>query len=71
MTDSEKKMLAKIKRWLGRNHRAYQFWFTYNEKKEAVNWEGGSGLILTNQFRNEYTITAYSLNHNRKVIKNW
>jgi hypothetical protein len=65
MTESEKKILKQIKQFLPTDHKPYMFWFTYNDKGEAVNWEGGLELSLNQHFRNQYTI------HNGQVTKNW
>ncbi len=75
MNDSEKKILAKIKRWLGKNDKRYDFEFTYQQGLNigwvAIGWVGGTELTKINKFRNQYSITPYSLHHNRKTIKNW
>ena len=71
MTKSEKSILAKIKRWVGKNSRRYDFWFIYNGKETAIGWEGGIELTQRNKFRNQYSITPYSSFHNRRTIKNW
>ena len=68
LTKSEKKILAKIKKWLSPNHKPYMFWFIYNENDNhtAINWEGGTELSKTPQFRNQYTIE-----YGKKLVKNW
>ncbi len=70
MTKSEKNILAKIKRWVGKNSRRYDFWFIYGEKETAIGWEGGIELSQRNKFRNQYSITPYSSFRNRHTIKN-
>lgn len=70
MTKSEKSILTKIKRWLGKNSRRYDFWFVY-DREIAVSWEGGIDLTQRNKFRNQYSITPYSSFRNRRTIKNW
>ena len=71
MTKSEKSILAKIKRWLGKNSRRYDFWFVYDHQNVAIRWEGGTELTQRNKFRNQYSITPYSSFRNRRTIKNW
>ena len=71
MTISEKKMLRKIKKWLGKNHKRYDFWFVYDNEEIVINWEGGIELKQRNKFRNQYSITPYSSFRNRRTIKNW
>ena len=67
LTRSEKKVLAKIRKTMQYSFgKQYMFWFVYNEKNEAVNWEGGYGLTGSPQFRNEYTIEK-----GKQVVKNW
>lgn len=63
-TESEKKVLREIRKWLGRSqHAPYMFWFINNTNS----WEGGFELSLDQKFRNQYTIPGFS----RHVIKNW
>ena len=66
MTESEKTMLGKIKKWIGPSlsDRQYMFWFVY-DNDTVVNWEGGWELPLDLHFRNQYTL------HNGTVTKNW
>lgn len=75
MNDSEKRILAKIKRWLGKNDKRYDFHFTYQPGLSigwiAVGWNGGTEVPTTHKFKNQYSIPPYSLYHNRKTIKNW
>ncbi len=67
MTKSENKILNKIKKIISYSLGIkYMFWFVYNDKDEAIDWEGGYDLSLTQQFRNQYTIEK-----NKKVVKNW
>ena len=66
LSDSEKKVLFKIKKFLGVNRKKhYEFWFVY-VGLEAVNWAGGHELSLRDQFRNDY-----SLFPDRKLVRNF
>ena len=71
MSNSEKKILAKIRKWLGVFHTVYDFWFVYDENGKAINWEGGTELSQVVQFRNQYSITPCNLYNYGKTIKNW
>ena len=66
-TESEKKILRKIRKWLNKTGYPYNFWFTYGINNEAINWEGGFGCFSDTQFRNQYTIREPG----KHVIKNW
>ena len=57
MTKSEKKILAKIRQAISYSFgKKYMFWFVYDDDDKAIDWEGGYGLSLTQQFRNQYTL---------------
>ena len=71
MTNSEKKILAKIRKWLSIGHAVYDFWFVYDKAGEAINWEGGTELSQIVQFRNQYSIISCTLYNYGKTIKNW
>lgn len=66
LSDSEKKILGKIKRQLGKDHKRYDFWFIYNKSGMAVSWEGGFELGQSPRFRNQY-----SINCGQRLVKNW
>ena len=80
LTVSEKKTLRKIKKYIKdffnsdihrfnvtTNEKRYDFWFTYNDKEEAINWEGGFDMPKTNSFfRNQYTLID-----GIKLTQNW
>jgi hypothetical protein len=67
MTKSEKKILAKIKNTMQYSFgNKYMFWFVYDDNNRAIDWEGGYGLALNSQFRNQYT-----LEKGKQVVKNW
>jgi len=63
MTEREVKTLKKIRKYLGKQHKPYMFWFI----DDGRNWEGGTELSLDQQSRNQYTIPAPS----KHVVKNW
>ena len=64
---SEKKIIARIRKWVGRyNNRRYDFWLAYDDDNEAINWEGGFGLPTHLEFRNQYSLGA-----DGKIVKNW
>lgn len=71
MSNSEKKILAKIRKWLGVCHAVYDFWFVYDKGGEAINWEGGAELSQSVRFRNQYTIISGDAYKYGKTIKNW
>jgi len=65
MTKSEKKILAKIRRTVSyANGVKYMFWFVYDERGDAIDWEGGYDITLPEQFRNQYAIEK----HKRVVV---
>lgn len=66
MTESEKKIIAKIRRQLSKNHKPYDFWFCYDGNGQAINWEGGFELGQKSKFRNQYT-----LKYRKQIIRNW
>jgi len=66
LNQSEKKILRKIKTSLSKIHEVYQFWFVYDDNMIAINWEGGSGLSMDIQFRNQFT-----LHEDNRLTKNW
>lgn len=75
MTKSEKKILAKIRRWLRyqfhNRYTRYDFWFIYNtgcDIDTAISWEGGFDIAdgTRVQFRNQYSIAP-----GKQVVKNW
>jgi len=67
MIKSEKKILAKIKNTMQYSFgNKYMFWFVYDDNNRAIDWEGGYGLSLSQQFRNQYT-----LEKGQQVVKNW
>ena len=67
MTKSEKKILRKIRKTMAYSlGTKYMFWFVYDDNNEAMDWEGGYDLSLSQQFRNQYTIEK-----NKKVVTNW
>ena len=66
MTKSEKKILAKIRRYVGKSYKRYDFWFTPDDDGNAISWEGGFELPPDLQFRNEYSIAP-----GKQVVKNW
>lgn len=69
-SQSEKKILAKIRRSLPLNYRSYDFWFVYEDNDEdngeAIGWEGGFELGQQGKWRNQYTIEQ-----GKQVKKNW
>ena len=65
LTESEKRILAKIRQSLPKNHMPYDFWFTYNDNK-AYGWEGGFELSKELIFRNKFT-----LEYKKRIIQNW
>jgi hypothetical protein len=66
LTKSEKKILAKIKKALSLNHKPYDFCFVYNDKEEAIDYEGGTELPHSLKFRNEYRVV-----YGKQLIQNW
>jgi hypothetical protein len=67
LTKSEKKILVKIKNTMQYSMgNKYMFWFIYDDNKRAIDWEGGYGLALNPQFRNQYT-----LEKGQQVVQNW
>jgi len=57
-TDSEKKIIIKIRREVSRD-KEYNFWFVYCPNCElAIDYEGGYELPKTQHFRNTYTLPA-------------
>lgn len=71
MTNSEKRILAKLRRWLPQERGPYNFWFIYDKSGEAINWEGGAELSQSCRFRNQYTVVSGDAYKNGKTIKNW
>lgn len=71
MTEQEKKILREIRKWLGKDHKPYMFWFSdgtpLGKESIAIGWQGGFELSLDQQFRNQYTIPAPY----KRVVKNW
>ena len=57
-TESEKKIIKKIKQSIGNCSKVYNFWFIYDNNNIAINWEGGYELAEFAGFRNEYRITS-------------
>jgi len=80
LTPSEKKILNKIKKALTPNHKPYDFWFVYDDKEKAIDYEGGTELYNpnkakptdkfsaggNNRFRNEYRVV-----YGQQLIQNW
>jgi len=66
LSDSEKKIVRKIKKSLSPHHKPYDFWFVYDERGKAINWEGGTELRMDLRFRNEYRIE-----YGKPVKRNW
>lgn len=68
MTKSEKKILAKIRKWVRKPYKRYDFWFIYDNDNNAISWEGGFELPggVSGQFRNQYSIAP-----SKRVVKNW
>jgi hypothetical protein len=78
-TKSEKKQIRKIKQDIFIPDKPYDFWLTYDDKEEAIGWEGGIDIYDprkpqptddfsvsgNNKFRNEYRL------YNNKITKNW
>jgi len=67
LNPSEKKVIAKIRKWLGKLHKPYMFWFVDDIDGNTVNWEGGFELSLEQEFRNQYTIPGFG----KHTVKNW
>ena len=72
LTTSEKRVFAIIRKTISYAlETKYMFWFTYNTNSdisdwEAISWEGGYDMPLTQQFRNQYTIED-----GKQIVKNW
>lgn len=66
LTDSEKKMLVKIKAYVGNFQGQYDFCFVRDEYGRAVGWEGGYELGQSGHFRNQFTIEPH-----KQVKRNW
>jgi len=66
MKKSEKKVIRKIRRWLGKIHDLYSFWFIYDNVGNAVDWQGGFDMPSSCNFRNQYTIEQ-----NKRIKKNY
>lgn len=66
LTDSEKKMLDKVRRSVQSSYEPYDFWFVYDENELAIGWEGGFNLGQAGQFRNQYTIQK-----GKQIKQNW
>lgn len=60
MTKKEKRVLQRIKKWLGKIHDRYDFWIV------GDTWEGGTELPTDLEFRNQYSLTP-----DNTLIKNW
>jgi len=72
MSNSEKKILRKIREWLGRGYGTYDFWFIHDDNEVAISWEGGFGIGQSiGEFRNQYTVIEGDEYKNGKVKKNW
>lgn len=54
----EMKIIRKIRQHAKDLTEAYYFWFVYDDKGQAVNWEGGTGLDSSLHFRNDYILPA-------------
>jgi hypothetical protein len=67
-TKSEKKILARLRKFLIAHYidGPYDFWFCYDDKAEAISWEGGIELSPNLQFRNKYRIQI-----GKKLKINW
>ena len=65
-TESEKKILAQIRKSMRDYTGKYDFWFVYDDEDNAINWEGGCELGQSMKFRNQYTVEA-----GKQIKKNW
>ena len=66
LTKSEKRVLQRVRSYVGTDTRQYDFWFNYDTKGEAITWEGGFELGQYGRFRNQYTIEK-----GKQIKKNW
>ena len=57
-TESEKKIIKKIRQFIGSSDKVYNFRFIYDNEGIAINFEGGYELSEFAGFRNEYQIIS-------------
>ena len=67
LNKSQKRVLRRIRKWLGIHTRRYDFWFIEDINGESISWEGGWEIRSSLQFRDQYSIPR-SRAH---IVKNW
>ncbi len=74
LTQSEKRVLTRIRQGLSKDHKRYDFWFIYDIDDEATGWEGGFELSLDIHFRNQYSLSygkPNNIDYTKSIVKNW